>query len=172
MSPAQLTARDAMTTKLITMSPDMRLLDAIRRLLKNRISGAPVIEEDGHLCGILSELDCLRVLASGEYTAENLDEMETVGETMSADPETVPPDMNLFSVAHIFLTKGYKRLPVVEDDTLIGVVSRRDVLAAVDQVRKQHVRELGTPVNKPKHQTGPFFSATDRDPGEIAGRIE
>ena len=58
-----LTAQDLMTTSLITFRPNQTILDAIQVLTKNGVSGGPVIDEEGRLVGILSELDCLRMLA-------------------------------------------------------------------------------------------------------------
>jgi len=75
-----LTAQDLMTTSLITFRPDQAILDAIQVLTKNGISGGPVIDDEGRLVGILSELDCLRMLASDEFYQEEQEEEGAVVE--------------------------------------------------------------------------------------------
>lgn len=131
------TARAIMTRKLVTLQPEMPVLDAASLLLKKGISGAPVVDEQGHLMGLLSEFDCLRSVASADYEMDAHDTIETVAQLMSRDPKTIGPDMNLFSIAHEFVATHVRRFPVVEDGKLIGQVSRRDALrAAVDLRRK------------------------------------
>ena len=59
--------KDCMTTKLVTLSPGTDMEDAIRKLLKHQISGAPVVDQDRRLLGVLSEKDCLRIFANAVY---------------------------------------------------------------------------------------------------------
>jgi len=117
--------RDFMATNLVTLKPGMKIYDAIKVLLKNRISGAPVVDGDHHVVGVLSEKDCLRLFANGAlYILPG----GIVEDYMSKDLTTVDPDEGIFSVAEIFLRNTFRRLPVVEDGKLVGQVSRRDVL--------------------------------------------
>ena len=119
--------REFMATRLVTLTPDMDIFTAMRLLLQHRVSGAPVIDKDQHLLGILSERDCLRVFASGAYYKEA---GGCVADYMSKVLETVGPDDELFQVADVLLANSFRRLPVVEDGKLVGQVSRRDVLMA------------------------------------------
>ena len=131
------TARSIMTRKLVTLQPDMAVLDAAAVLLKKGISGAPVVDDQGRLLGLLSEFDCLRAVASADYEMDGHDAIETVEQLMSREPKTISPDMELFDIAGEFLETRMRRFPVVEDGKLIGQVSRRDALkAAVDLRRK------------------------------------
>ena len=66
---ARLTAGDLMSTDLVTVGPDMSIVDVIRVLVEARVSGAPVIEDDGTFCGVVSEYDCLRIMTAGEYSS-------------------------------------------------------------------------------------------------------
>jgi len=114
-----------MTTKLVTLKPNMSIYQAIYTLLKNRISGASVVDENRSLVGVLSEKDCLRIFANGAF---NQLPGGVVSDYMSKVVKTVHPDDGLFTVAEIFLKNPFRRLPVLENGRLVGQVSRRDVL--------------------------------------------
>jgi len=118
--------QDIMTRKVITLSPDMEIYQAILYLMKHNVSGAPVLDH-GKLIGMLSEKDCMRVFAEAAY-----DQLPggTVATYMVPRPETVEPTTDLFSVAGIFMHRHYRRLPVVSGEELVGIVSRPDVLRA------------------------------------------
>lgn len=115
-----------MTKKVVTLSPDMDIYDAILKLMKHDVSGAPVVEEDT-LVGMLSEKDCMGIFAAAAYSQLP---RGTVAEYMIMHPETIGPKADLFTVAGIFMHRHYRRLPVVEGDSLVGLVSRPDVLRA------------------------------------------
>ncbi len=121
-------AHDIMVTKLVTLSPEMTLIDAARLLLRNRISGAPVVNDEGELIGIFSEQDVMSALIDAVY--EDLPSSD-VRNYMSRDLQTIDEDLDLLAIAQIFRSKGYRRLPVVRDQKLVGQISRRDVMAAV-----------------------------------------
>jgi len=131
-----LTARDVMATSLVTLHPDTPIGEAIGTLLKNSISGAPVVE-GGALVGILSEHDCLRVFASGGFYAEMGSEAGAVRNYMTAPRRTVRPEEDLYALAHQFLHERVRRFPVVAGDRLLGQVSRRDVLAGIERMHLQ-----------------------------------
>ena len=117
-----------MTTRLITLRKDMDVYFAIGLLLKNNISGAPVIDNDNNLCGILSEKDCLRIFANGSFY-----DMPggSVSQFMTDMVLTVEATSDLFSVADKFLKHNFRRMPVVKGKKLVGQISRRDVLRAI-----------------------------------------
>lgn len=117
-----------MTTRLITLRKDMDVYFAIGLLLKNNISGAPVIDNDNNLCGILSEKDCLRIFANGSFY-----DMPggSVSQFMTDVVLTVEATSDLFSVADKFLKHNFRRMPVVKGKKLVGQISRRDVLRAI-----------------------------------------
>ena len=117
-----------MTTDLITLKDEMDVYFAIGLLLKNNISGAPVIDKNNNLSGILSEKDCLRVFANGSF--HNMPGGE-VSRFMTKAVATVKPNTDLFSVADIFLKHNYRRMPVIKGKKLVGQISRRDVLRAI-----------------------------------------
>ena len=129
-----LTARDVMVSSLVTLRPDWSIFKAIRILLDKRISGAPVVDAENRLIGVLSELDCLRVLTSDEFYAGQQEASGTVEHFMTASGRTIDPDLGLYAIAHYFLTTPIRRLPVIEDERLIGQVSRRDVLLGIERM--------------------------------------
>ncbi len=136
------TARDIMATKLITVGPDIPIEKAIDVLLRNNISGAPVVDSPKNLVGMLSERDCLRVLSNAAF-----DRLPNgrVRDYMSPCHMTIGPEDGLFMVADLFLRTPYRRFPVIEDGELVGQVSRRDVLRAT----REFIREIeGKPGGK------------------------
>jgi CBS domain-containing protein len=120
---------------VVTLRPDETAAQAAETLLHHAISGAPVLGPDGRLVGLLSEFDCLHAVAAAGYEMDGHDEAQKVADLMSRECQTVSPDLDLFGLAHEFVRLGVRRLPVVEGDRLVGLVSRRDVLRAVVELR-------------------------------------
>lgn len=125
--------KDYMTGKLVTFSPDTDVLDAVHLLLKHRIAGAPVVDNHGNLVGMLSELDCMKCALTAGYHGEC---GGPVSEFMTSDIETVNAEMSIIDLAQRFLDSGYRRYPVIKNNRLIGQISRRDVLRALDQIAR------------------------------------
>lgn len=139
---SQVTARDCMVKKLVTLRPEMDVMEAVSLLLRNRISGAPVVDGDGKYLGVFSEKCSLHVIMDAAY--EQLPSNE-VRMFMDSEAQTIDPDTHLLTIAQTFLLTPYRRLPVLEDGKLIGQVSRRDVLrSALDMLRKAPSREEGS----------------------------
>ncbi len=121
-------AKDFMATRLVTLSPEMDVFEAIGMLLKNRISGAPVVDRQRNFLGIFSEKTSMQVLISAAY-----DQLPTcrVEAFMNKDPQRViDEEASLLAIAQIFLDTPYRRLEVLRDGRLLGQISRRDVLQA------------------------------------------
>jgi CBS domain-containing protein len=123
--------KDYMSGRLVTFSPQTDVLDAIHELVLHRIAGAPVVDDHGQLVGMLSELDCLKVALTANYHDER---GGPVAEYMTTETETVEADMNIIDLAQRFLDSGFRRYPVVTDNRLIGQISRRDVLRALEEI--------------------------------------
>lgn len=128
-------AQDFMTRKVHTVTPEMSLDEAIRFLKRHKVSNAPVVEEDadGHrvLVGFLSEGDCLEYL-SNEVFFGSPAPRQTVKTMMKRHPVCIEPEMDVFTLASIFVNHRYRHLPVAAEGRLLGIVSRRDILHALN----------------------------------------
>ncbi len=120
--------QDIMTRRLVTFRPETNVLEAIDTLLKHKISGAPVVDEEGKLIGVLSEIDCMETLIQDSYYH---DTRGSVSEYMSEKVTTVDAEMGIVDLAEFFVQKHFRRLPVIDHGKLVGQVSRRDVLRAI-----------------------------------------
>jgi len=114
---------------LITFSPDQTIQEVIDIIIAKGISGAPVLDKDRKLVGIISEKDCLRIIVDQAY--HNLPTSDRkVSDYMTAKVKALSPNSNVVEAANEFLNSPIRRLPIVEDGKLIGQVSRRDILKA------------------------------------------
>ncbi|HSN81886.1 MAG TPA: CBS domain-containing protein [Polyangiales bacterium] len=129
MNPArEISIRDFMVVNPVVLAPDTDLLDAVRVLVDRRISGAPVVDERGNLVGVLTEGDFLKAALVAGYQGER---GGRVAEYMTREVEAVHANDSLLDVAMRFVETKYRRFPVVEDNRLVGIVGRRDVLRAI-----------------------------------------
>lgn len=127
-------ARDIMVTRLVTLSPNMDVFEAVEQLLNYRISGAPVVDTEGNFLGVFSERCCMSVMVQGAY--EQLPNT-TVAAFMDSEADTIDEDTDLLSIAQRFLNTSRRRLPVVRGKMLVGQISRRDILKTARELFKQ-----------------------------------
>lgn len=133
--PAPLpTARDCMATKLIVFRPEDQIGHIIKTLLRHRISGGPVVDGQRRLVGVISEMDCLKAIAGGAYDNQPFERGRVAAELMTRKCITVEPDTGIYFMARLFQKHSIRRLPVLDDGVLVGQVSRRDVLKAVEHL--------------------------------------
>ena len=120
-----------MKTKMVTAGADETVAHAAWSMARNGV-GAVLVLAGEELQGILSERDCLKTLLNAQYH-----ELPTalVQDLMSTEVETIGPESDLLEIAHLFLNRRFRRLPVVDEDQLVGQISRRDVLRAIQQAR-------------------------------------
>ncbi len=145
------TASDFMSRGVKTVRSDMLLDKVVSFLLEHEISNAPVLDasaEGKRLVGFISERDCLEFLSNEAFygSPSPAHRAETI---MRKHPICVTPDTELFTLVSIFINHGYRHLPVTDHEQLLGIVSRRDVLRALDK----HYREYGE--DDPKHPRKP-----------------
>lgn len=118
-----------MTTKVISLAPDMDIMGAMRLFLEHRISGAPVIDQHGGLIGMLTERDCLQSVVTAGYHGESSGGLVTA--FMTPDVVSVDAATGLLDIAELFVNTVYRRFPVLDGGRVVGVISRRDVIRAV-----------------------------------------
>lgn len=120
--------KDYMTRNLVTLQPDNEVLHAVHTMVEHSISGAPVVDKDGKLVGMLTEKDCMQVILEAAYYSEY---GGLVSEYMSSDVETINAEDSIVEVAERFLNKRYHRYPVMDNNRLVGQISRGDVIRAL-----------------------------------------
>jgi CBS domain-containing protein len=127
--------KDHMSTKLVTFRAEDSIDHVLEMLTKRKISGAPVVDKDGRLIGIISEVDCLKEIIKGKYS--NTPKFPgTVGEHMTKEVITLSPEMSLFDAAHKFLELKIRRFPVLSDGRLVGQISLSDVIRAFPKLKE------------------------------------
>lgn len=123
-----------MSTELVTFQPDDAIGDVINTLMKKQISGAPVLDENRALVGIISEQDCLRVLIDSVYHNHPISK-QRVRDYMNKNIITLKVDDDVVQAANMFLKHRFRRFPVTENGILKGLVSKRDILAAAHRMQ-------------------------------------
>lgn len=143
--------RDVMETEVVTLCPEMSARDAARVLAEHRIGGAPVVDEQRRVLGVLSQSDLARLeadrpsaAAAGAFFSDVEDyrdlavlpadeSLVRVDAVMQRDVLSVPPDATLQEAAQRMRAQRIHRLLVLEDGRLRGLVSALDLLIAVDE---------------------------------------
>jgi CBS domain-containing protein len=119
---------------LVTVRPDQSINEVINIMIEKRISGAPVLDENRKLVGIISEKDCLRIVVDQAYHNLPLSS-PVVADYMTRNVKTLTPDSTVVDAATEFLNSPIRRMPVVENGVLIGQISRIDILRAAKNIK-------------------------------------
>ena len=122
---------DYMAASLVTFKPDMEMRMAISQLVEKRISGAPVVDDHGNLVGVLSEQDCMKVALSAGYYDDYAGQVK---DYMSPKVTTIDADTSILTLAQLFIDSPFRRYPVMQNNRLVGQISRRDVLRALEAI--------------------------------------
>jgi len=146
------TARDIMTTDPITARAEMTVTEAAQLMTERRVGALPVVDADGGLVGLVSEGDLimqdakvhfptyLHLLGGFIFYPGSTERFEsdlkkavgaTVGDVMTADPVTVSPDATIEDVATLLVEREVSRIPVMEGDRIVGIISKSDVVRAI-----------------------------------------
>jgi len=120
-----LTASDIMTEDVVTIQPESSIQEAIELLLLQRISGMPVTDSEGQLIGIVTEFALLAIAYDQKVC------QDTVAQHMTTDLFTVEADEPINKVADLCIMHRVRRVPVLSDGRLVGLIARRDVLKAM-----------------------------------------
>ncbi|WP_149274401.1 CBS domain-containing protein [Pareuzebyella sediminis] len=134
---APILVSDYMTSKLITFSPQQSILEVMEAFAKYKISGGPVMDDNGFLVGIISEADCMKQISESRYFNQPILD-KNVENFMTTEVETIPHDMSIFDAAGVFDKHNRRRLPVMKDDILVGQISRKDIVIAALKLSGQN----------------------------------
>ena len=147
-------ARDIMTSPVLSVEPDAAILQAVRIMLQRRISGLPVMDSEGHLLGIVTEGDLLRRAETGtqrkrggwleflvgpgklaeEYAHAHGRKVQDV---MTPDPLTITEDTPLDEIVRLMEKRQIKRLPVIREQKVVGIVSRANLVHALAGIARE-----------------------------------
>lgn len=139
--------RDLMTTDVVAVAPTTSTRDAARMMFRYRVSGLPVVDAEDHVLGIITE---------GDFLAMELERVgqgdgpKLVGDVMSHSVLAVSPDLEVMEAARYMHSHGVKRVLVVEDGRMVGILSRFDIVAAFtrpddlieDEIREDLIRRV------------------------------
>ena len=148
-----LQARDIMTKEVITVSPQTKVLDLARLLADHKINGAPVVDDEGRLVGVVTQsnlidrakkfelpyvisiLDAHFYLERPSTFKKNLEKLmgNLVSDIMTAPPVTITPEVEVDEIATIMARRQVHTLPVLEDNKLIGIIGKIDIIRALGQ---------------------------------------
>ena len=124
------TVRQIMTTELVTVDPAITLIEAVRAMSAGH-AGSVLVVQDGSLVGIFTERDMLRAMA--QSSKADVARVSSVSKWMTRDPLTVAPDTPVGEALDQMLSGGFRHLPVMEADALVGVVSMRDLAKSISK---------------------------------------
>ncbi len=128
---------DYMSTRLITFKPQQSVEEVIDALIKNRISGGPVVNDNNELVGIISEGDCIKHISDSRYYNMPMED-DRIENRMAKNVETIDGNMNIFDAANKFLNNKRRRFPIVEGGKLVGQISQKDILKATLKLKSQN----------------------------------
>jgi len=120
-----------MAADLVSFDPDDDIVEAMRVLLTREVSGAPVLDRQGELVGILSQKDCFSI---AYRTAYHQDWGGQVRQYMSSPVEHLDADCSVVDAADRFLHSSFRRFPVLRDGKVVGLICRHDILRALDEI--------------------------------------
>lgn len=166
-------AHQIMTRSVVTVRPDATILEAANTMLQHHVSGLPVVDAAGKLVGIVSEGDFIRrgeigtqkkrsrwlsFLMGTDATQYVREHGRKVSEVMTHDPLTIAEDATLEEIVNAMEANGIKRMPVMRDGKLVGIVSRANLLHAVASL----AREIPDPTADDDHIRSRIIQALEK----------
>jgi predicted transcriptional regulator len=124
----EITVASYMAKNIVTLKKETEILAAINQLLSHRITSAPVLDDDGTLLGVFSEKNCIKVALETVY---NKGITGNVSDYMRKDIEHISTDASIIDLAEKFENSPIRSYPVYDGDTLVGMISRADILRAL-----------------------------------------
>lgn len=129
---AKITVADYMTKHVVTVTKDTNVLEGIKKLLSHKITCAPVVDAQGHLVGLFSEKDCIKVFLESVY---NQGMAGKISDFMTSTVISVDADSSIVELAEKFENSSVRSFPVFDDGKFVGIISRTDVLRALTSLK-------------------------------------
>lgn len=128
--------KDIMTRNLVVFKKDQTIHEVMQKFIKHRISGGPVVDDAGNLIGVISEADCMKEISDSRYF--NLPILDrTVANFMSTEVDTIDANQSIFEAASQFFKSSRRRFPVLDNNRLVGQISRKDIVIATLNMKSQ-----------------------------------
>jgi len=134
-----ITVKTIMTTDVKFVRTETSILDALDLLGKSEVSGLPVVDESNHVVGVLTEKDVLEILIHN-----NLDVKNKVGDYMTREVICFQEEDNVIDVCKFFIRSHVRRVPIVREGMLVGIVSRHDIVELIIQA-KNNLSDITAP---------------------------
>jgi CBS domain-containing protein len=116
-----------MTHNLIVFKPQDTIHEVMTAFIKYRISGGPVLNDQGDLVGVISEADCMKEISDSRYfNMPILD--KSVSHFMTKEVDTIQSNLSVFDAAALFSKSSRRRYPVMDENRLVGQISRKDIV--------------------------------------------
>ena len=127
---------DIMRRDLVLFTKNQSIDEVMKKFIKYRISGGPVVDNTGKLIGVISEADCMKEISDSRYF--NLPILDkTVAHFMTSKVDTIDASKTIFEAASMFFKTTRRRFPVLDKNRLVGQISRKDILIATLNMKSQ-----------------------------------
>lgn len=134
LESAPILVEDYMTSSLITFKKEQSVAEVMEAMIKNKISGAPVVNDFGELEGVISDGDCMKQISESRYFNMPIGDMK-IENYMETNVAVIDRKLSIFDCAQLFYNHHCRRFPVIENGKLIGLISRKDILCAALRLR-------------------------------------
>jgi CBS domain-containing protein len=129
-------AKDVMSKRVMTLKPDSRVVDVIRFLAEHEVTGAPVVSDDMHLLGMVTEKDILMMLLYDKNI-----KTKTVADLMTKEVISFTEQDDLMEIFKILVENNFRRVPILSNGKLTGIVSRRDIIHFLSEKAKAQQKD-------------------------------
>tara|TARA_Y100001935_G_C17299324_1_gene508150 strand:- start:1254 stop:1643 length:390 start_codon:yes stop_codon:yes gene_type:complete len=125
-----------MKRNLVVFSPNDSIFEVMKKFVKYKISGGPVLNKNGKIVGVISEADCMKEISDSRYfNMPILD--KRVKNFMEKNVDTINSSTSIFDAASRFYNSSRRRFPVIENQKLVGQISRKDIVIAAINMQSQ-----------------------------------